>query len=202
MTDDRRAGDPARTYESTVIELSREHPERFGEIFDAHFAEIYRYVVSRLGPGPAEDVVADTFLTAFHKRARYDAGRASVRTWLYGIATKLVGKHRRTEIRALRAIGRRGPDPDDGGHEDRVITQVSAQGLRPEIAAAVAALSRGERDVLLLVALAGFSHDEISAALGIPYGTVGSRLNRARRKLRDALGGTNPMLDREDPSRG
>jgi RNA polymerase sigma-70 factor (ECF subfamily) len=197
-----RVSDPARTDDSTVIEQSHKDPERFGEIFDAHFAEIHRYVMSRLGPGPAEDVVADTFLTAFRKRARYDASRGSVRTWLYGIATNLVGKHRRTEVRALRALGRRGPDPDAEGHEDRVAAQVSAQGLRPEIAAAIAALNRGERDVLLLVALAGFSHDEIAAALGIPYGTVGSRLNRARRKLREALGGTNPMLDQEGPHRG
>ncbi|MBC6457591.1 RNA polymerase sigma factor [Actinomadura sp. HBU206391] len=199
----RRVSDPPHTDDSTVIEQSRRHPERFGEIFDAHFAEIHRYVASRLGPGPAEDVVADTFLTAFHKRAGYDAARGSVRTWLYGIATNLVGKHRRTEVRALRALGRRGPDPDAAeGPEERVAARVSAEGLRPEIAGAIASLNKGDRDVLLLVALAGFSHDEISAALQIPYGTVGSRLNRARRKLREALGGANPMHDQEGPHRG
>ncbi|WP_342775759.1 sigma factor-like helix-turn-helix DNA-binding protein [Nonomuraea deserti] len=49
-------------------------------------------------------------------------------------------------------------------------------------------MDRRDRDVLLLVALAGLSHDAIASALGIPYGTVGSRLNRARKKLRALLG--------------
>jgi RNA polymerase sigma-70 factor (ECF subfamily) len=88
------------------------------------------------------------------------------------------------------------------GHDDRVAAQVSAQGLRPDLAAAIAKLNKGDRDVLLLVALAGLGHDEIAAALEIPYGTVGSRLNRARKKLRAALGGTNPMLDLEENDRG
>ena len=185
-----------------MIQLSRDEPERFGEIFDAYFAEIHRYVVSRLGPDSAEDVVAETFLAAFRKRTVYDADRAGVRTWLYGIATNLIGKHRRTEVRALRALGRRSPELRVEGHDDRVAAQVSAQGLRPELAAAIAKLNKGDRDVLLLVALAGLGHDEIAMALEIPYGTVGSRLSRARKKLRAALGGTNPMLDLEENDRG
>ena len=59
--------------------------------------------------------------------------------------------------------------------------------MRPRLAGALARLSRPERDVLLLVALADLSHEEISQALGIPYGTVGSRLSRARAKGRAAL---------------
>ena len=182
--------------------MSRHDPEQFGAIFDAYFAEIHRYVVSRLGPDPAEDVVAETFLTAFRKRTHYDAGRAGVRTWLYGIATNLIGKHRRSEVRALRALARRSPEARVEAHDDRVAAQVSAERLRPDLAAAIAELSPGDRDVLLLVALAGLGHDEIAAALEIPYGTVGSRLNRARRKVRAALGGTNPMLDSEENDHG
>jgi len=68
------------------------------------------------------------------------------------------------------------------------VSVVAAEGMRPQLAGALAKLSREEQDVLLLVALADLSHDEISHALGIPYGTVGSRLNRARRKIRAALG--------------
>ncbi|SEG89672.1 RNA polymerase sigma-70 factor, ECF subfamily [Thermomonospora echinospora] len=171
--------------------------ERFDEVFDAHFDEIHRYVAARLGPDAAEDVVAETFLTAFRKRHAYDADRAAVRTWLFGIATKLVGKHRRAEVRALRALGRRGPDRPAAGPEERVLEEVSARRLRPELAAAIAGLNRGERDVLLLMALAGLGHDEIAAVLGVSYGTVGSRLSRARKKLRAALGGVNPMLEED-----
>jgi RNA polymerase sigma-70 factor (ECF subfamily) len=69
-----------------------------------------------------------------------------------------------------------------------VVSWVAAEGLQPRLASALARLSQEERDVLLLVALADFSHEEISQALGIPYGTVGSRLNRARKKIRTAVG--------------
>ncbi|TMR25084.1 RNA polymerase sigma factor [Nonomuraea zeae] len=162
--------------------------EGFAAVFDAHFAEIHAYVAHRLGPDHAEDIVAETFLTAFRKRGHYDPARAGVRAWLYGIATNLIGKHRRLEARTLRALGRWGPEGDAPGHEDTVALRVSAQSLRPELAAALAELDRRDRDVLLLVALAGLSHDEIATALGIPYGTVGSRLSRARKKLRALLG--------------
>ncbi|MGP3930113.1 RNA polymerase sigma factor [Nonomuraea sp. KM88] len=162
--------------------------EAFAAVFDAHFAEIHTYVAQRLGADHADDIVAETFLTAFRKRDRYDPSRTGVRAWLYGIATNLIGKHRRLEARTLRALGRCGPDMDTPGHEDSVAVRVSAQSLRPELAAALAELDRRDRDVLLLVALAGLSHDEIASALGIPYGTVGSRLNRARKKLRALLG--------------
>jgi len=59
--------------------------------------------------------------------------------------------------------------------------------MQPRLARALAGLSQEERDVLLLVALADLSYDEISDALSVPYGTVCSRLNRARKKIRAAL---------------
>ncbi|MFJ2031149.1 RNA polymerase sigma factor [Streptosporangium sp. NPDC087985] len=188
--------------DAEVIQLSLDESERFSAIFDTYFGEIHRYVAQRLGADSAEDIVAETFLTAFRKRARYDPSRASVRSWLYGIATNLIGKHRRVEVRTLRALGRHGLDPDTPGHEERVAVQVSAESLRPSLATALAGLHRRDRDVLLLVALAGLSHEEIATALGIPYGTVGSRLNRARKKLRATLGDTNPMLESEEAGRG
>ncbi|WP_312882758.1 RNA polymerase sigma factor [Streptosporangium album] len=188
--------------DAEVIRLSLDESERFSAIFDLYFGEIHRYVAQRLGADSAEDIVAETFLTAFRKRARYDPSRAGVRAWLYGIATNLIGRHRRTEVRTLRALGRYGPDSDTPGHEERVAVRVSAESLRPSLATALAGLHQRDRDVLLLVALAGLSHEEIATALGIPYGTVGSRLNRARKKLRTALGGTNPMLDPEEADNG
>ena len=103
----------------------------------------------------------------------------------------------RRELRALRAMDRVAPDPESEEHEERTACRVTAEGLRGRLAGALAGLSTGDRDVVLLVALAGLSHEEVATALDIPYGTVGSRLNRARRKLREALGGTNPLLDLE-----
>ena len=60
-------------------------------LFDRHAAEIHRYIKRRLGAEAADDLVGDTFLTAFRKRDRYQAERQDARPWLYGIATNLVG---------------------------------------------------------------------------------------------------------------
>jgi RNA polymerase sigma-70 factor (ECF subfamily) len=74
-----------------------------------------------------------------------------------------------------------------GSHEEHVVTDVAAELMRPQLARALTTLSRGERDVVLLVALAGLSYDEIAHALGISTGTVGSRLSRARKKLHKTI---------------
>src|SRR5215472_16874873 len=97
--------------DAAVIARSVHDPEQFAVVFRRHAPEIHRYVVRRLGPGAAEDVVAETFLTAFQLRSRYQRDRPDARPWLYGIATNLVGRHRRSEIRQYRALARTGLDP-------------------------------------------------------------------------------------------
>jgi RNA polymerase sigma factor (sigma-70 family) len=160
----------------------------FAGIYERHFTEIHRYIAGRLGRDVADDIAADTFVIALRKRDGFDPRRGTVRAWLYGIATNLVARQQRAERRRYRALARAGARDLADGHEERVVSSVAAEGLQPRLASALARLSREERDVLLLVALADFSHEEISQALGIPYGTVGSRLSRARKKIRTALG--------------
>jgi RNA polymerase sigma-70 factor (ECF subfamily) len=162
-------------------------PELFTEVHDRYFATIYRYVAGRLGAQTAEDIAAETFLVAFDRRGTFDAERGDLRVWLFGIATNLVGRHRRKEARRYRALARVGVPPVVEGHESRVVASVSAKRLLPQLSAALSRLSRGERDVLLLVALGQLSYDEVAAALGISPGTVGSRLTRARKKLNSHL---------------
>ena len=77
--------------------------------------------------------------------------------------------------------------------------RVSAAAAGPALAAALAGLGSGDRDVLLLVAVAGLDNQEVAQSLGIPYGTVRSRLSRARQRLRASLGGINPA-DGIDPA--
>jgi RNA polymerase sigma factor (sigma-70 family) len=160
----------------------------FAGLYERFFADVHRYIAGRLGRDVADDIAADTFVIALRKDDSFDAAQGSVRAWLFGIATNLVAQHRRTEQRRYRALRRMGGQEPAGGHEDRVVSLVAAEEMRPRLARALARLSRAERDVLLLVALADLSHEEIAQALGIPYGTVGSRLSRARGKIRDALG--------------
>ncbi|WP_329405943.1 RNA polymerase sigma factor [Streptomyces sp. NBC_00704] len=184
-----RSGDDAR-----VIADSLDRPELFGELYQRHAAVIHRYAARRLGEEAAEDITADTFLSAFRTRRRYDLARRDARPWLYGIAANLIGKQRRAEVRALRALARTGLDPVAASWTDRSDSRVTAHAAHGLLAGALAGLSRGDRDVLLLVAWADLGYQEVAEALSIPVGTVRSRLNRARRKVRHTLGGADPTL--------
>jgi RNA polymerase sigma-70 factor (ECF subfamily) len=186
-----RVGVPAET-DAEVIEVSLREPERFATLYDRHHQRVHRYVARRLGHDLADDLMAETFLIAFQGRARYDLAYADARPWLYGIATNLIGRRHRAETRFWRLIAQTGVDDTVEPPIDQVTDRVTAQSMRRELASAVAGLPRGQRDVLLLTAAGGLSAEEIASALGIAKGTVHSRLNRARKKMRNVLGETDP----------
>ncbi len=179
--------------DAAAIRESLGHPECFGVLYDRYAAALHRYAGRRVGDDVADDVVAATFLAAFRGRERYDLDRASARPWLFGILTKELARRHRTEGARLRALARAWSEPPDGGLADRVATDVTARAARGALAAALARLSADERGVLLLIAWADLSYEETAQALGIPLGTVRSRLSRARAKVRQALGGANPL---------
>ncbi|MEV5893045.1 RNA polymerase sigma factor [Nonomuraea fuscirosea] len=182
-----------RGVDSELVSASWSDPEAFAELFDRYSAMLYRYVSKRLGPGPAEDLVGETFLIAFSKRRSYDLAYPDARPWLFGILTKLVARHHRSEATRYRALLRAPVEAEVESPADRVAAGVSAQAVRGELAGALAALPAKDRDVLLLIAWGDLTYEEVARALGIPVGTVRSRLNRGRRKVRAALGDTNPM---------
>jgi RNA polymerase sigma factor (sigma-70 family) len=178
--------------DAVVIERSWADPEQFAAIFERHFSQIHQFLAARIGPKIADDLAAEVFAIAFAQRQRYDVARDSARPWLYGIATNLLRAHRRQEERRYRALARATAREVTPSEEDLVADRVSAWAAGPALAAALAALEDGDRDVLLLAALAGLGNQEVAQALGIPYGTVCSRLARARRRVREALGGDDP----------
>jgi RNA polymerase sigma factor (sigma-70 family) len=188
---------PGAGDDAALIARSLDAPECFGLLFDRHAPAIGRYIARRLGPDAADDLVAETFLVAFRRRGRYDLARGDARPWLFGIATRLIGRHRRGEVRFFRAIARTGVDPAADPVAEQVTDRVAAQAARRELAAALARLSRDQRDVLWLAA-SGLGYQEAALALGVPAGTVSSRLVRARRKVREALGGQDPTRPGED----
>ena len=188
--------------DARVIEQSWTQPERFAAIFERYFSQIHQYLAGRVGGKTADDLAAEVFVAAFAQRQRYDLARGSARPWLYGIATNLIGTHWRQEQRRYRALARTDARQVSPSDEDLVADRVSASAVGPALAAALAALEAGDRDVLLLVALADLGNREVAQALGIPYGTVGSRLNRARKRLREALGGANPAADQAEQPHG
>ncbi|WP_046258260.1 RNA polymerase sigma factor [Streptomyces sp. WM6386] len=187
--------------DASVVERSWEEPDAFEILFHRYADDIHRYVARRLGAEVADDLMAETFVVAFQQRRRYDLSRPQARPWLYGIVTNLVGQHRRAEARRLRAFSRvASTGSGDGGDAlaDRVVARVGAEHSRAQLAAALAKLPARYRDVLLVIAWGDLDYAEAAEALGIPVGTVRSRLSRARTRLRDALGGADPTALHEE----
>ena len=152
---------------------------------------MYRFICRRVGPDLAEDLAADTFATAYRRRASYQPGRASLRAWLYGIAANVLRNHWRAEQRLLALDAQLLADGDAAAATavvDVVHDRLLASSLAPRIAAALQRLTPEQREVLLLHAWAELSHEEIAAALEIAPGTARSRLSRARASLRRELG--------------
>jgi RNA polymerase sigma-70 factor (ECF subfamily) len=160
--------------DAALITEARTTPAAFEAVVRRHHLAIHRYVMRRLGPAEAEDVVSEVFAAAYASRKRYDPAHQSARPWLFGIATNFVRRHHRKEAEMLSAYARTGTDPvapDVPLHDT---------GLSRAVAAALAAMRKEHRDVLLLHAIADLSHDEIALALNVPVGTVKGWLHRAR----------------------
>jgi RNA polymerase sigma-70 factor (ECF subfamily) len=174
--------------------MSWDNPAEFGALFDRYAPLIYRYIARRIGQSGTDDLVAETFVAAFANRQRYDLARLDARPWLYGIATHIIGRHRREELRRLRisqAVHAVAIVPD---RADGVSLDATAQSLRGELGIALAGLADGDRDVLVLIAWEDLTYEEVSSALAIPVGTVRSRLHRARAQLRVVLDQMDSMI--------
>jgi RNA polymerase sigma-70 factor (ECF subfamily) len=145
----------------------------------------------QVGPQHADDVTAETFVTAFAVRGRFDLQRDSARPWLMGIAVKQISRRWRAERARLTALATLEAGPVQPRGPDEVPDAAFARTVDSLLAAAMRSLKRGDRDVLLLIAWAELEYAEVAEALRIPVGTVRSRLHRARRSMRTALTTSN-----------
>ncbi|MEV5823055.1 RNA polymerase sigma factor [Micromonospora haikouensis] len=170
----------------------------FTVLYDRHAASLYRYAHGRVGADVVDDVVSETFLIAFRRRHRYDVSRLDARPWLFGILTKEISHHRRRERAHYRAMARCGLTDVLPDSAEQAVATAAAQALRVPLSRALSDLPARDRDVLLLIAWAGLSYEETAQAMSIPVGTVRSRLNRARRKVSNALGGDDPTRTLEE----
>jgi RNA polymerase sigma-70 factor (ECF subfamily) len=136
----------------------------------------------------AEDVVQDAFLGAWRSADRYVAGRGSVKTWLLSIV----------HHRAIDAVRRRRPTAELPAEEEGRATptaltlpdvwgEVSGRLDRAQVAAALAVLPDPQREALELAYWAGLSQTEIAERIGVPLGTVKSRVRLALVALRREL---------------
>jgi RNA polymerase sigma-70 factor (ECF subfamily) len=173
--------------DADVIAASLDDNGQFATVFDRHAGTVFRFLVRRVGRDAAEELLGDTFRIAFERRAVFDTQRESARPWLYGIANNLLAKHRRTEARRFRATGRLAMERAETDPADDVASAIDARdGCRAALHA-ITTLPDGERDALLLYVWEELDYDDIATALDIPIGTVRSRLNRARARLREPV---------------
>ena len=168
----------AASSDADCLARSLNEPTAFELIFDRHFGAVHRYLHRRAGRDLADELTAETFALAFSRRGSCRAS-GSVLPWLYGIATHLLHRHRRSERRQLHAYSRSGVDRW-GTYEDEADARVDGSSLDARLAGALAAMRPRERDALLLYALADLSYEEVALALDVPIGTVRTWLHRAR----------------------
>jgi RNA polymerase sigma factor (sigma-70 family) len=170
--------------DGAVIADSLETPGAFGAIFDRHGSTLLRFLARRVDPAEAEDLLGDVFRIAFERRSAFERDRASARPWLYGIAANVVAKHHRSEARRFRAMARVPAErPLDEDPAERAVAAADAGARWTRVMDAIGTLPEAERQVLLLFAWEELSYEEIALALGIPVGTVRSRLSRGRARL-------------------
>lgn len=161
---------------------------RFEQLYLDCEAKLFRYLARRVGPTLAEDLTAEAFTIAWQRFADYDPSRAAFSTWVFGIAINLLRRHTRTEIYQLGTFSRTGSDPAQPSDESAIVNRLAADAFWPKVAAELADMDDVDRDVLTLYAWAEMSYGAIAETLGIPIGTVRSRISRARDRLVGRVG--------------
>lgn len=173
--------------DSDIIARSIIDPNAFGELYLRHASVVHRYSWRRAGESVAEDVTADTFLAAFQSRHRFDLDIQDAKPWLLGIATRLLHNHRRSEVRRFRTLAKAAESEVVDDPTTRSAERIDAVATANSAVRALRMMPAIDRDCLLLHVQGELTYDDISIAMGIPIGTVRSRLNRARGKLRRAI---------------
>ncbi|WP_405719799.1 RNA polymerase sigma factor [Streptomyces sp. NBC_00046] len=160
-----------------------------GELYDEHAQVLYRYALRVTGDwAEAEDVVSVAFLEAWRSREKLHPDGDSLRPWLLGIATNIMRRNARARRRgeiALARVPERGSVPD---FADDLVTHLADSEQLRAAHTALARLRRRDREVFTLVVWEGLDYAAAAEALGVPVGTVRSRLSRARARLRELAG--------------
>jgi RNA polymerase sigma factor (sigma-70 family) len=195
-------GDRSDPTDAQQVELSLVHPHAFASLFERHAGSVHRYLLKRVGPQNAEDLVGETFATAFRSRANYDLSYSDARPWLFGIATNLARHFWRSESRRQSRDATRVTASTVDDHSEQATSRAFFSSQEGVIVQALARIDDAHLDVLLLVAGPGFTYEEVSIALGIPVGTVRSRMSRTRHRLRELLGASGKYLEGASPMEG
>jgi RNA polymerase sigma factor (sigma-70 family) len=174
--------------DADLWELSAKDPEAFGEIFRRHARAVFAICYWRTGDAAvAEDVTSVVFLEAWKRRDVVVLEQRSALPWLLGVAnhtSRNATRSLRRYSQALKRLDGHRSLPDDDAVIDRLDAEISLNMVN-EVARE---LNEQEREIVLLVFWSGLSYEAAAVALGVPIGTVRSRVSRTRRKLQLRLG--------------
>lgn len=161
--------------------------DAFGTLFDRHAESIRAYCARRTGSlDAADDLVSMVFLEAWRRRDDVELVDDLALPWLYGVARRIVQQRWRTAVRHRRALARLPAHAVALDHAEEVAGRLDDRASLRRVTDALRALRPAERDVLLLCVWQGLDYAAASVALGVPIGTVRSRLSRARARLKQA----------------
>ena len=183
--------------EARLVERAKAQDEAaFEQIMRLYADRLYNYILRMVGNATdAEDLVQETFLRAYQGLPQFD-GRASLGTWLYRIATNLCIDHQRRRARRVQTVSYSEGEDEEGepaawDFPDQQTPNPLEAALNRELEAvvedAIDKLSPKLKTVLLLYDVEELSYEEIARVLGIPIGTVKSRLNHARTQIQKAV---------------
>lgn len=159
--------------------------DAFSDLFD-DFAPRLKSFMMRKGASPelAEDLVQDTMISVWTKAGLYETGRGSVTTWIFTIARNLrIDRIRREHTVHLTELGDYDEASDDPG-SDELLVRAQEQSL---MVRALNAIPDEQKAILMLSYVDDLPQSEIAQRLGIPLGTVKSRMRLAYRRLRKVL---------------
>ncbi len=181
--------DPALADDAALIEAARSDPASFATLFDRHFGTVYRFCERRAGRDLAEDLAGETFRRAFEARGSYDVTRRNALPWLYRIALNLVRDTIRARAAEDRAYARLHALTGPGwpAASDHVASNAEMRDDLARLARLLVAEPEDDVDALFLHVWDGLTYVDVATTLGVPVGTVRSRLSRLRRRLEAAL---------------
>ncbi|RSN15342.1 RNA polymerase subunit sigma-70 [Nonomuraea sp. WAC 01424] len=174
----------------------------FEELFDQYAKAVYNHAYRMTGDwSVADDVVSLTFLEAWRLRQRLSPDGGSLRPWLLVVATNVARNLRRARRRHEEVVVRIPRNDVVPDFTEELVEQIADKERLAEVRTAIGRLRKHEQDVLLLCVGAGLDYAETAEALGIPIGTVRSRLSRARKKLELAMTRRQINGDRDEAVR-
>jgi RNA polymerase sigma factor (sigma-70 family) len=171
-------------------------PEAFGELYERHAQAVYAFCARRTGDLTlAEDLTSVVFLEAWRRRRSVRLDGRSALPWLLGTARNVVRNQRRSLRRHRAALLRMSANDVSPSGEEEAIGRVDAQRALSAALEAVGRLPREQQDAVNLVLWSGLSYEDAAQALGVPIGTVRSRIARARAALGTSL--ATPTITKE-----